>query len=62
LIVLIFKNTGYLMTANNSKILTFRWPGGNYVASHYWEDDIGPKDQRPARLDLAWNKIEITVK
>jgi alpha-L-arabinofuranosidase len=40
------------------KIRTLRWPGGNYVASYYWEDGIGPKDQRPARLDLAWNQIE----
>ncbi len=40
------------------KIRTLRWPGGNFVASYYWEDGIGPKDQRPARLDLAWNQIE----
>ena len=35
-----------------------RWPGGNYVSGYNWEDGIGPKDQRPARLDLAWNQID----
>lgn len=35
-----------------------RWPGGNYVSGYNWEDGIGPKDQRPARLDIAWHQIE----
>jgi alpha-N-arabinofuranosidase len=39
-------------------IRTVRWPGGNYVSGYNWEDGIGPKDQRPARLDLAWHQIE----
>jgi alpha-N-arabinofuranosidase len=40
------------------KIPVVRWPGGNYVSGYNWEDGIGPKDQRPARLDLAWHQIE----
>jgi alpha-N-arabinofuranosidase len=40
------------------KVPVVRWPGGNYVSGYNWEDGIGPKDQRPARLDLAWNQIE----
>ncbi len=40
------------------KIPVVRWPGGNYVSGYNWEDGIGPKAQRPARLDLAWNQIE----
>lgn len=39
-------------------IRTVRWPGGNYVSGYNWTDGIGPKDQRPARLDLAWNQVE----
>lgn len=39
-------------------IRNVRWPGGNYVSGYNWEDGIGPKDQRPARLELAWNQIE----
>jgi alpha-L-arabinofuranosidase len=35
-----------------------RWPGGNFVSGYNWEDGIGPKEQRPKRLDLAWNRIE----
>jgi alpha-N-arabinofuranosidase len=35
-----------------------RYPGGNFVSGYRWEDGIGPKDQRPRRLDLAWKEIE----
>ncbi len=39
-------------------VRSLRWPGGNYVSGYNWEDGIGPKDQRPAMLDLAWNQVE----
>ncbi len=35
-----------------------RYPGGNYVSGFCWEDAIGPKEQRPHRLDLAWKTTE----
>jgi alpha-N-arabinofuranosidase len=35
-----------------------RWPGGNFSSGYNWTDGIGPKDQRPARLELAWNDLE----
>ena len=35
-----------------------RYPGGNFVSGYDWEDGIGPVEQRPARLDLAWRSIE----
>ncbi len=35
-----------------------RYPGGNFVSAYNWEDGIGPKDQRPTRLDLAWHTSE----
>lgn len=35
-----------------------RYPGGNFVSGFNWEDSIGPKDQRPKRLDLAWATTE----
>lgn len=31
-----------------------RWPGGNFVSGYHWEDGIGPKSDRPVRIDLAW--------
>ncbi len=35
-----------------------RYPGGNFVSGYNWEDGIGPKDQRPRRMELAWRSIE----
>ena len=35
-----------------------RYPGGNFVSAYNWEDGVGPKDQRPVRLDLAWHTSE----
>ena len=35
-----------------------RYPGGNFVSGFRWEDSVGPKDRRPARLDLAWSTTE----
>ena len=35
-----------------------RYPGGNFVSNYDWEDGIGPKEQRPRRLDLAWHSVE----
>ena len=35
-----------------------RYPGGNYVSGFRWEDAIGPKENRPKRLDLAWKTTE----
>lgn len=30
---------------------TIRYPGGNFVSGYRWEDGIGPKQERPRRLD-----------
>jgi alpha-N-arabinofuranosidase len=35
-----------------------RWPGGNFVSNYHWQDGIGPKDERPARPELAWGGTE----
>jgi alpha-N-arabinofuranosidase len=35
-----------------------RYPGGNFVSAYNWEDGIGPKEERPVRLDLAWHTSE----
>ncbi len=35
-----------------------RYPGGNFVSGFHWEDSVGPRDQRPNRLDLAWFTTE----
>ena len=35
-----------------------RYPGGNFVSNYNWEDGIGPKEQRPVKLDYAWKTTE----
>jgi alpha-N-arabinofuranosidase len=35
-----------------------RYPGGNFVSNYRWEDGVGPLEDRPRRLDLAWRAIE----
>jgi len=40
------------------KFRSMRYPGGNFLSGYFWEDGIGPKDQRPVRRDLAWQSTE----
>lgn len=40
------------------RIPIIRYPGGNFVSGFRWEDSVGPKEKRPARLDLAWFTTE----
>ena len=35
-----------------------RYPGGNFVSGYKWEDGVGPRAQRPKRIDLAWSVVE----
>ncbi|HEY8390864.1 MAG TPA: alpha-N-arabinofuranosidase [Clostridia bacterium] len=35
-----------------------RYPGGNFVSGYNWKDGIGPKENRPRRLDYAWKSTE----
>jgi alpha-L-arabinofuranosidase len=35
-----------------------RYPGGNFVSGYRWEDGVGPREDRPRRLELAWHSIE----
>ncbi|RAX18549.1 alpha-L-arabinofuranosidase [Pseudarthrobacter sp. AG30] len=39
-------------------VSTVRYPGGNFVSGYRWEDGVGPVDQRPVRLDLAWHSTD----
>ena len=40
------------------KVPVVRYPGGNFVSGFHWEDSVGPKENRPRRLDLAWKTTE----
>ena len=35
-----------------------RYPGGNFVSNFFWEDSVGPVEERPRRLELAWRSLE----
>ena len=35
-----------------------RYPGGNFVSGYDWLNGIGPRANRPHRLDLAWKTLE----
>ncbi len=39
-------------------VTQMRWPGGNFASNYHWKDGIGPRDQRPPRLEMAWGTIE----
>ncbi|RQW05272.1 alpha-N-arabinofuranosidase [candidate division KSB1 bacterium] len=50
--------TDYIDALKELEITNMRWPGGNFVMGYNWQDGIGPKDQRPARINLAWGGID----
>lgn len=39
-------------------VTTVRYPGGNFVSGYRWQDGVGPRSDRPTRLDLAWSSLE----
>lgn len=39
-------------------VTAIRYPGGNFVSGYRWEDSVGPAEDRPRRLDLAWHSTE----
>lgn len=36
------------------KVPMMRWPGGNFVSNYHWQDGVGPVEERPKRVELAW--------
>ncbi|HEV8271033.1 MAG TPA: alpha-L-arabinofuranosidase C-terminal domain-containing protein, partial [Chitinophagaceae bacterium] len=48
----------YIDAMKELKITNMRWPGGNFLMGYNWQDGIGPKEQRPARINLAWGGID----
>lgn len=50
--------TDYIEAMRELKITNMRWPGGNFVMGYDWRDGIGPKADRPRRINLAWGGID----
>ena len=40
------------------KMPVIRYPGGNFVSGYRWMDGVGPRAERPTRLDLAWQGVD----
>jgi len=47
-----------LAAARKLNVSILRWPGGNFSSNYHWRDGIGPRDQRPPRLEMAWGTVE----
>jgi alpha-N-arabinofuranosidase len=47
-----------LKAAEDLHVTLLRWPGGNFSSNYNWRDGIGPRDERPARLEMAWGTTE----
>ncbi|MDZ5783090.1 arabinosylfuranosidase ArfA [Marinococcus luteus] len=47
-----------LQLVRDLQVPIVRYPGGNMVSAYNWEDGVGPKNERPRRLELAWSTIE----
>lgn len=37
-----------------------RWPGGCFADEYHWRDGIGPRDERPVRINKLWGWVEET--
>ena len=38
-------------------IPNLRWPGGCFADDYHWRDGIGPRDQRPRRVNMHWGQV-----
>ncbi|TBL72492.1 alpha-N-arabinofuranosidase [Paenibacillus thalictri] len=47
-----------LSMVQDLQVPIIRYPGGNFVSGFRWEDSVGPKSERPVRMDAAWKSIE----
>ena len=34
-----------------------RWPGGCFADDYHWQDGIGPRTQRPKRINIHWGDV-----
>ena len=48
----------YSAAAKDLNVSVLRWPGGNFSSNYHWMDGIGPRDNRPPRLEMAWGTVE----
>ena len=34
-----------------------RWPGGCFADDYHWRDGVGPRDERPQRINIHWGQV-----
>jgi alpha-N-arabinofuranosidase len=39
------------------KIPNLRWPGGCFADEYHWQDGVGPKEERPKRVNTHWGGV-----
>jgi alpha-N-arabinofuranosidase len=39
------------------KVPNLRWPGGCFADDYHWRDGIGPRDERPKRVNVHWGQV-----
>lgn len=39
------------------QIPNLRWPGGCFADEYHWKDGIGPRNQRPKRINTHWGMV-----
>jgi alpha-L-arabinofuranosidase len=47
-----------LKATKDLNVTFLRWPGGNFSSNYDWRDGIGPREERPTRLDMAWGTTD----
>ncbi|MBZ0293090.1 MAG: alpha-N-arabinofuranosidase [Anaerolineae bacterium] len=50
--------TDVIQALKRLQMPVIRYPGGNFVSGYRWQDGVGPREERPARIDLAWHTID----
>jgi alpha-L-arabinofuranosidase len=50
--------TDVLDALSRWNMTAMRYPGGNFASGYHWPDGVGPREQRPTVLELAWQSTE----
>lgn len=50
--------TDVMQAVRDLGVTLIRYPGGNFVSNYHWLDGVGPVEDRPVRMELAWGVLE----
>ena len=46
-----------LQVLRKMKAPVIRWPGGCFADDYHWQDGIGPRHERPRRINIHWGEV-----